>query len=208
MGPRFPKLPGLACEMIPVGVPSVIAPSIVSSPAMRIEALPLAPRPEVLFVISPELAIFRLPAVIVRPPPLPEDKLLLEILPELPMVMLPAVTVTFPPLPGEKVVPEIPVETPVTDSGPDTLTDTSPLFPTAPGAEILETKPSLVRVKAPALTATLPAAPPPRVNEPIPANIEVRGPVDRNRSGNRHGHVSSIPDTCGSRAQGRRGVYG
>src|SRR5437016_4931334 len=70
--PAFPVFPWLACEMIPVGERD-IAPSIVSSPATLTETPPPAPRPEVLLVIAPERAIFRLPATTVTPPPSPEE---------------------------------------------------------------------------------------------------------------------------------------
>ena len=57
------------------------------------------------------------------------------------------------------------------------MTDTLPLFPAAPGAERLETKPLSVRVNVPAVTSTLPALPLPEVNEPIPASTEVWAPL-------------------------------
>jgi hypothetical protein len=74
MLPAFPVFPWLACEMIPVGEPgAVIVPSIVSSPATLTETPPPAPGPEVLLVILPERAIFRLPAATVTPPASPEE---------------------------------------------------------------------------------------------------------------------------------------
>jgi hypothetical protein len=67
---------------------------------------------------------------------------------------------------------------------PDTLTYTVPLFPAEAataavqlGQVVLETEPSLVRVKLPALIVTFPALPLPEVCEPIPSNMEEMAPT-------------------------------
>src|SRR5271166_4250717 len=103
---------------------------------------------------------------------------LLAIKPNSPIVMPSAITVTSPPRPLEWVSPRIPVRVlgnppePSIDSMPETSTNTLPLFPAAPALVVLATTPSSVTARVPALTATLPALPLPKVVEAMPSNIE------------------------------------
>src|SRR3984893_5097547 len=69
--PAFPVLPRLACEEIPVNMPGVIAPSMVSPPVALTETSPPLPCPKVLLAISPLFIMERVLALTLTVPAFP-----------------------------------------------------------------------------------------------------------------------------------------